>query len=163
MFIRIRFFRCTFDSYNYYCLSTDLLLHFCFNPHLEKLMRHEPVTTKYAPAAIGPYSQGVLVGDTLYTSGQIPIEHATGVLYEGTIAEETEIVLNNLEAVLKNVNMDFSNVVSSRVYMTDLKDFGAMNEVYGKCFGDTPPARETVQVSALPRGARVEIAMIAVK
>lgn len=122
------------------------------------------VSTPEAPAAIGPYSQAVRVGDTLYTSGQIPIDPATGNIIEGGIAEQTTRVLENLKAVLVAAGADFSRVVKTTVFLKDMKDFAAMNEVYGRYFapeGVVPPARSTVQVAALPKDALVEIECIA--
>ncbi|HEX7071648.1 MAG TPA: RidA family protein [Rhodothermales bacterium] len=121
------------------------------------------VRTPQAPAAIGPYSQAVLVGDTLYTSGQIPIDPETGSLVEGPIEQQTERVLENLAGVLRAAGMDFANVVQCRVYLTDINDYAAVNEVYARYFSESPPAREAVQVLGLPRGSRIEIACVAVR
>ncbi len=120
------------------------------------------VKTSMAPAAIGPYSQAVHVGNTLFCSGQIPIDPATGSLVSGTIEQETERVFQNLRAVLKGASMDLSDVVRVTVFLTSMEDYGQVNEVYARYFSDTLPARETVAVSALPRGARVEISCTAV-
>jgi 2-iminobutanoate/2-iminopropanoate deaminase len=116
-----------------------------------------------APAAIGPYSQGILVGDTLYCSGQIAIDPETGSLVTGSAESETERVLDNLGAVLRAARMDFENVVRCTVYLIDINDYAQVNEVYARYFSEAPPAREAVQVTALPRGARVEIACVAVR
>ncbi len=121
------------------------------------------VKTQLAPAAIGPYSQGVMAGNTLYCSGQIPIDPKTGHMVSDTIENETERVLENLKGVLTAAGMSLENVVSCRVYMTDINDYAQINEVYGRFFGANAPAREAVQVCALPRGARVEISAVAVK
>ena len=121
------------------------------------------VKTQLAPAAIGPYSQAVLVGNTLYCSGQIPIDPKTGHMVSDSIEAETERVLENLEGVLTAAGMTLGNVVSCRVYMTDIHDYAQINEVYGRFFGANAPAREAVQVCALPRSARVEISAVAVK
>jgi len=121
------------------------------------------VKTDLAPAAIGPYSQGVIAGNTLYCSGQIPIDPKTGHMVTESIEEETERVLLNLEGVLTAAGMSLSNVVSCRVYMTDINDYAQINEVYGRFFGANAPAREAVQVCALPREARVEISAVAVR
>ena len=119
-----------------------------------------------APQAIGPYSQAVLVdrpgGKTLYCSGQIPLDPATGEIVAGDIGVQTERVLQNLEAVLAAAGLGFAQVVKTTVFLVDLVDFAKMNEVYGKRFSGALPARSTVQVAALPRGARVEIDAIAV-
>lgn len=121
------------------------------------------VKTPLAPAAIGPYSQAVFVGDTLYCSGQIPIDPKTGSVISGTIEAETERVLENLGAVLRAVGLDYANVVRCTVYLTDINDYAQVNEVYARYFNEAPPAREAVQVVALPRGARVEISCVAVR
>ncbi len=122
------------------------------------------ISTKDAPAAIGPYTQAIRVGDTLFTSGQIPIDPATGNLVAGGITEQTTRVLENLKAVLAAAGIDFIHVVKTTVFLKDMKDFAAMNEVYAKYFaahGAIPPARSTVQVAALPREAMVEIECLA--
>jgi 2-iminobutanoate/2-iminopropanoate deaminase len=121
------------------------------------------VKTPLAPAAIGPYSQAILVGDTLYCSGQIPLHPDTGSLVGGGIDAETERVLENLGAVLRAAGMDFQNVVHCTVYLSDINDYAQVNEVYARYFSEAPPAREAVQVAALPRGARVEISCVAVR
>lgn len=119
------------------------------------------IRTGEAPAAIGPYSQGVRCGGFLFCSGQIPLDPATGKMVEGGIAEQTERVLRNLEAVLAAGGAALSSVVKTTVYMVDLGEFPAMNAVYGKFFPVDPPARATVEVSRLPAGARVEIEAVA--
>ena len=121
------------------------------------------ITTPNAPAPIGPYNQAVLSGDTLFISGQICIDPATGNLKNKDIQEETHQVMHNLKAILQQADMDFSNVVKTTIFITDMHQFGAINEVYGKYFEADFPARETVQVSALPKFVNVEISMIAVK
>ncbi len=121
----------------------------------------EPVTSTRAPKAIGPYSQGIRCGGFLFCSGQIPLDPDTGALVGGGIAEQTERVLKNLEAVLAAGGASLAAVVKTTVYLVDLDDFPAMNEVYGRFFGGSPPARATVQVSRLPAGARVEIDAVA--
>lgn len=121
----------------------------------------KPVATKDAPAAIGPYSQAVAHGGLVFLSGQIPLDPATGELVRGTIVEETTRVLDNLAAVLAAAGSSFGQVVKTTIYLLDMGDFQAVNETYGKRFGGTFPARATVQVAALPRGARVEIDAIA--
>lgn len=125
--------------------------------------RRESVRTPHAPAAIGPYSQAVLVGDVLYCSGQIPLDPATGQLVEGEIEEEAARALENLGAVLRAAGMDYRHVVRCTVYLTSLGDYAPVNEVYARYFSETPPAREALQVAALPRGARVEISCVAVR
>jgi 2-iminobutanoate/2-iminopropanoate deaminase len=119
------------------------------------------IATTDAPAAIGPYSQAIRVGDTLFTSGQIPIDPATGNLVAGGIAEQTTRVLENLKAA---AGVDFIHVVKTTVFLKDMADFAAMNAIYGKYFaphGAIPPARSTVQVAALPKDSLVEIECIA--
>lgn len=119
------------------------------------------ISTPDAPAAIGPYSQAIRSGDLVFLSGQIPIDPATGAVVTGGIAKETERVLDNLEAVLRASGCSFANVVKTTIYLVDLGDFQLVNETYGRRFSDAPPARATVQVAALPRGARVEIDAVA--
>ena len=121
------------------------------------------IHTPDAPAPIGPYNQAVLVKDTLYISGQIPLNPATGKLEEGDIKEQTFRVMKNIEAILIAAGMDFSNVVKSSIFLKDMKDFPLVNQVYGTFFHKEAPARETVQVSALPMYVSVEISCIAVK
>lgn len=125
--------------------------------------RREIIESSNAPAAIGPYSQAILVGNTLYCSGQIAFIPETGQLLKGEIEEETARALENLGAVLRAAGMDYSNVVSCTLYFTDLNDYAQVNEVYARYFNESPPARAAVQVSALPRGARIEIAATAVR
>lgn len=122
------------------------------------------VQTPHAPAAIGPYSQAIATqgGRQLFLSGQIPLDPATGELVTGDIRAETTRVLDNLEQVLRAADMTLGDVVRCGIYLTDLADFAAVNEIYGQRFRDAPPARSTVQVAALPRGARVEIDAIAI-
>jgi len=115
---------------------------------------------KSAPA-VGPYNHAVRIGDLLFCAGQIPIEPATGNLVPGDIKAQTERVLQNVKAILEDQNLTFSNVVKSTVFMTNLADFAGMNEVYAKYFTTDFPARSTIQVAALPKGANVEIEVIA--
>ncbi len=123
-----------------------------------------PVSTTSAPKAIGPYSQAVEArgARTLWLSGQIPLDPATGELVKGGIEEQTSRVMENLRAVLAAAGASFEHVVRCTIYLADLGDFGKVNEVYARCFPANPPARATVQVAALPRGARVEIDAVAV-
>lgn len=121
------------------------------------------VTTPLAPAAIGPYSQGILVDGRLYVSGQIAIDPETGSMIEGSIEAETERVLDNIGAILKAASMTFENVVRCEVLMTDVNNYAQINEVYARYFNETPPARQAAQVAALPRNARVEISCVAVR
>ncbi|CAN5681150.1 RidA family protein [soil metagenome] len=119
------------------------------------------ISTADAPAAIGPYSQAIHSGDLVFLSGQVPIDPKTGELVVGDIAVQTERVLDNLAAVLGAAGCGFADVVKTTIYLVDLNDFQAVNQTYAKRFDAAPPARATVQVSALPKGARVEIDAIA--
>jgi 2-iminobutanoate/2-iminopropanoate deaminase len=121
------------------------------------------VHTNAAPAAIGPYSQGIVANGFLFTAGQIAIDPATGQIVNGDVAKQTERVMANLAAVLATVNATWKDVVKTTVFLHDMGDFPVVNEVYGKALGEARPARSTVQVSALPRGVLVEIdAVVAV-
>lgn len=119
------------------------------------------VSTSGAPRPIGPYSQGVISGGFLFCSGQIALDPETNELVEGDAAAQTERVLQNLIAVLREAKMGPENVVKTTVYLADLADFAAMNEVYGRYLGAKPPARTTIQAAALPRNVRVEIDVVA--
>lgn len=122
------------------------------------------INTPKAPAPIGPYNQAVLSGDTLYISGQIPIDPASGNLVEGDIKKETRQSMENLKAILEAADMGFEQVVKSTIFIKDMARFGEINEVYGSYFdGDSAPARETVEVARLPKDVNVEISMIAVR
>jgi 2-iminobutanoate/2-iminopropanoate deaminase len=121
------------------------------------------VHTNAAPAAIGPYSKGIVANGLLFTAGQIAIDPATGQIVAGDVAKQTERVMANLAAVLATVNATWNDVVKTTVFLHDMGDFPVVNEVYGKALGEARPARSTVQVSALPRGVLVEIdAVVAV-
>jgi 2-iminobutanoate/2-iminopropanoate deaminase len=119
------------------------------------------IQTSEAPAAIGPYSQAVVVGEWVFASGQIPIDPGTGELIDGGIAEQTERVMKNLSAVLREAGVSLDRVVKTTVYLADMGTFGEMNEVYARHFGDHRPARATVQAGALPKNVGVEIDVIA--
>mgnify|MGYP001256291008 FL=1 len=122
------------------------------------------ITTNNAPTPIGPYSQGVLVNDTLYLSGQIGLDPRQMKMVEGDIKKETEQVMENLKNVLEAAEMTFNHVIKSSIFLSDIEDFGQVNEVYGSYFiNETAPARETVAVKTLPKNVRVEISMIAIK
>ena len=121
------------------------------------------IHTSDAPKAIGPYSQGILNGNTLYVSGQIPVNPHTGELLTGDIREQTKQVMNNIHAILLEAEMNFTNVVKASIFISDMNDFQKINEVYTTYFSDDPPARECIQAARLPRNANVEISMIAVK
>ncbi|MDD5350756.1 MAG: RidA family protein [Chthoniobacteraceae bacterium] len=121
------------------------------------------IATSDAPQAVGPYSQAVAVGDFLFCAGQIPLDPATGELVAGDVSAQTERVLQNLAAVLRASGMTFGHVVKTTVFLTDLAHFAAMNAVYAKYFSEPFPARSTIQVAALPKGAQVEIELTAAK
>ncbi|HEX6574396.1 MAG TPA: RidA family protein [Gemmatimonadaceae bacterium] len=121
----------------------------------------EQVKTENAPAAIGPYSQAVISGGFLFSAGQIALDPASGQIVDGGVTAQTERVMNNLQAVLAAAGLSFSDVVKTTVYLHDMADFPTVNEIYGRMLGDARPARSTVQVTALPRGALVEIDLIA--
>jgi 2-iminobutanoate/2-iminopropanoate deaminase len=120
------------------------------------------IQTGTAPAAIGPYSQAVIAGGFVFVSGQIPIDPATGEFVPGGVAEQTEQVMRNLASILSAAGSSISDVVKTTVFLADMGDFAAMNEVYGRYFPEDPPARATVQAARLPRDARVEIEVVAV-
>ena len=115
-----------------------------------------------APAPIGPYSQAVLAGNTLYVSGQIPMDPKTGELVQSDITMETHQVMKNIEGILTEAGCGFENIVKCSIFVTDMADFATINEAYGTYFTENPPARETVEVSALPKGVNVEISCIAI-
>lgn len=121
------------------------------------------IQTENAPAPIGPYNQAILSGNTLYISGQIPVDAATGKLIEGNIKKEADQCMKNLKAILTEANMTFENIVKASIFLSDMNQFAAVNEVYGSYFdAETAPARETVEVANLPLFVNVEISMIAV-
>jgi 2-iminobutanoate/2-iminopropanoate deaminase len=124
-------------------------------------MSKETIATDKAPKSIGPYSQAIRGGGFVFCSGQIPLDPATGELTGATISDQTERVMNNIAAVLAAAGLTFRDVVKSTIYLTDLADFAVVNEVYGRRFSESPPARSTVEVKGLPKGARVEIEVIA--
>lgn len=123
---------------------------------------HQIINSKNAPSPIGPYSQATLAANTLYVSGQIPIDPSSGNIISGTIEEETHMVMSNLQAILGEAGTSFSNVVKCSIFVKDMNDFAKINETYGTYFTDNPPARETIEVSRLPKDVRVEISCIAV-
>ncbi|MBM4465096.1 MAG: RidA family protein [Chloroflexi bacterium] len=125
-------------------------------------MKREVITTREAPAAVGPYSQAVRVGDFVFTAGQLAIDPATGKLVEGGIEEQTRQVLGNIAAVLEAAGSSLDRVVKTTVFLKDMGDFRAMNQVYGQFFASEPPARSTVEVANLALGALLEIDAIAV-
>ncbi|MDR0374256.1 MAG: RidA family protein [Treponema sp.] len=123
----------------------------------------EIITTGKAPGAIGPYSQGAASGAVIYTSGQLPIDMATGDMETADIKKAARASLENCKAILEAAGSSLKDVVKTTVFMTDLADFVAMNEIYASYFAEDPPARSCVQVAALPKGAEIEIEMLAVK
>ncbi|HXC93194.1 MAG TPA: RidA family protein [Geobacteraceae bacterium] len=125
-------------------------------------MKKDIISTDKAPSAIGPYSQGVRVDGFIFFSGQIPIEPATGEVVKGEISIQAEQVMQNIEALLEASGICFDNVVKSTIFLTDLADFGVVNDIYGRRFKAPYPARSTVQVSALPKGVDIEIEVVAV-
>jgi len=125
-------------------------------------MKKDIISTDKAPSAIGPYSQGVRVDGFIFFSGQIPIDPATGEVVKGEISIQAEQVMQNIEALLEASGIGFDNVVKSTIFLTDLADFGVVNDIYGRRFTAPYPARSTVQVSALPKGVDIEIEVVAV-
>jgi 2-iminobutanoate/2-iminopropanoate deaminase len=126
-------------------------------------MSKQLILTAEAPAPIGPYSQAVLAGNTLYVSGQIALDPETGELINENITEETHAVMKNMEAILRAAGFGFSDVVKCTIFIRDMGQFSTINEAYGQYFKSNPPARETVEVSKLPKNVNVEISCIAVK
>jgi 2-iminobutanoate/2-iminopropanoate deaminase len=126
-------------------------------------MTRTRVSTDSAPAALGPYSQAIILNGMVYASGQIALDPATGQLAEGDVQAQTHRVLRNLTAVLEAAGSSLAHVVKTTVFLTNMSNFAAMNEVYATYFGDTPPARSTVAVAELPKGAQVEIEAIAAR
>lgn len=126
-------------------------------------MSHQVVRTTMAPAAVGPYSQAIAAGDLVFCSGQIGLEPTTGELVNGGVEAEAERALRNLAAVLDAAGLSLADVVKATIFLIDIADFAAVNGVYARFMPDPPPARSTVAVAALPRGARVEIEAIAVR
>jgi 2-iminobutanoate/2-iminopropanoate deaminase len=125
------------------------------------MSKHTVVSSADAPPAVGPYSQGINTGSFVFLAGQIPLVRDTGNFVEGAIKEQTEQCIANIKALLASQKLDLSDVVKATVFLADMNEFAAMNEVYAKHFTGTPPARSTVQVARLPRDARVEIEVVA--
>src|SRR5678816_3730627 len=126
-------------------------------------MKRERIATTSGPSAIGPYSQAIVAGEMVFVSGQIPIDPARGAIVDGDIAAQTDRVMKNLAAILEAAGSSLDKVVKTTVYLADLGDFEVMNKTYGKYFTGDPPARATVQVAKLPKGAALEIDAIAVR
>lgn len=124
-------------------------------------MKLDIVSTDNAPAAIGPYSQAIKAGNLLFCSGQIPLDPATGEIVSGGIVEQTEMVMRNISAMLTAAGIGFDDVIKTTIYLVEMGDFAAVNEVYGRCFEKHKPARSTVAVKSLPRGVLLEIEVIA--
>jgi 2-iminobutanoate/2-iminopropanoate deaminase len=125
------------------------------------MMKKEAINTQRAPAPVGPYSQAVRAGNLLFLSGQIALDPATGQLVDGDVREHTKRIMENLKAVLEGAGATLDHVVKTTIFLTDMGDFAAVNEVYGSYFAAVPPARSCVQVAALPKGVPIEIEMIA--
>lgn len=126
-------------------------------------MQKNIIVTAQAPAPVGPYSQAVQVGDFLFCAGQIAIDPKTNVVFTGDIRQQTKQVMENIRAVLKAANLDFSNVIKTTIYLTSMDDFALVNEVYATYFTSQPPARSTVAVQGLPKGVQVEIEVTALR
>ena len=126
-------------------------------------MSKQVIATRQAPGAIGPYSQGIAVGNLVFTSGQLPIDMRTGELEEADIALATRYALENVRAIVQAAGLELAQVVKATVFLTDLADFAAVNQAYADFFPQDPPARSCVQVAALPKGARIEIEAVAAK
>ena len=133
--------------------------------YLEKEIKNmkRVINTEFAPKAIGPYSQAILSGNTLYCSGQIAIEPKSGKLITETIHKETEQIMHNIGAVLSAANMHYDNIVKCSIFMKNMNDYQKINKIYSNFFNNLPPAREALQVSKLPKNANIEISIIAVK
>jgi len=125
-------------------------------------MSREVITSDRAPAAIGPYSQGIRANGFIFFSGQIPLNPVSGEVVQGDIAVQAETVMNNIEALLTTCGLGFKSIVKTTIFLTNLADFGTVNEIYGRRFSCEPPARSTVEVKALPKGVDIEIEVIAV-
>jgi len=126
-------------------------------------MEKKVLLSDKAPKAIGPYSQGIEADGLIFMSGQIPLDPSTGAMVGGGIEVETRRVLDNLKAILESQGLDMDSVVKTTIFLADMGDFAKVNEVYGGYFGETPPARSTIQVGALPKNARIEIEAVAVR
>ncbi len=125
-------------------------------------MSKKQIATSQAPAALGPYSQGISVGNLIFISGQLPIDTTTGALLEGSIGDQTALVMQHIKAIAEQAGASLENIVKTTIFLTDLNNFQEVNTVYGSFFNEAPPARATIQVAALPLGASVEIEAVAV-
>ncbi len=142
----------------FYVLLSFIVLNSCTSA----AEKRKAIFTRKAPAPIGPYSQAIQKGNMLFVSGQIAINPATNAMDTANIAQEARQVMENIQAILNQANMNFSHVVKTTIYLTDIKSFGQVNEVYATYFQEMPAARETVEVRSLPKGAHIEISVIAV-
>lgn len=124
-------------------------------------MKKVIISTEEAPSAIGPYSQAVKAGHFLFVSGQLPINPETGDLVSGSIKEKTGMVIENIKVILEKAGTDLDSVVKTTIFLTDMSDFSAVNSIYTRYFGNSPPARSTMQVAALPKGAEIEMEVVA--
>lgn len=125
-------------------------------------MSKKQIATSQAPAALGPYSQGISVGNLIFISGQLPIDTTTGALLEGSIGDQTALVMQHIKAIAEQAGTSLENIVKTTIFLTDLNNFQEVNTAYGSFFNEAPPARATIQVAALPLGASVEIEAVAV-
>jgi 2-iminobutanoate/2-iminopropanoate deaminase len=141
----------------------DQFFRYLIKSNKPEVMSKEVIYSSEAPEPIGPYSQAIKVGNTLYVSGQIPIDTKSGEIISGDIIKETEQVMKNIKVILEAAGMNFSDVVKCSIFLNNMSNFPKVNEAYGKSFTSNPPARETVEVSKLPKGVNIEISCIAVK
>lgn len=150
--------------YVFAIIAIGALLWLTFKPGMPDMDNNEVISTDSAPAPIGPYSQAVMRNNALFVSGQIAIDPSTNTLDTANITVETKRVMENISAILRKAKMQMTDIVKTTIYLTDLENFTAVNEVYGSYFGAGPyPARETVQVAALPKGVHIEISVTAVR
>ncbi len=147
----------------YFILLALLILIFTYSNYGKENISKKIIFTEKAPKPIGPYSQAVLIVNTLYLSGQIGLDTKTGKISEGGVKKETEIIMNNIKNILGTAGYKLENIVKTTIYLSDIKDFSSVNSIYSAFFKSDYPARETVQVAALPMAAHVEISVIAVK
>ena len=152
---------CQIKDYNMKIYIYILLVLFCINTYSQNQMK-KIINTSNAPAPVGPYNQAILIDGTLYVSGQVALDAESKLMVKGRIEEETEKVMQNIQAILDEVNFTFENVIKTTIFITNMGNFSKINKCYAKFFNEaTAPVRETVEVSALPLGARIEISVIA--
>ncbi len=150
--------------YSFALIAIGFLLYLNFSPRTERDKNRDVIAAADAPKPIGPYSQAVRKGNALFVSGQVAVDPATGKLDTADIVTETKRVLDNVKAILAASGLEMTDIAKTTVYMTDLSDFSKMNDIYATYFGAGPyPARETVQVAALPKGVHIEISAVAIK